>query len=86
MAAARPVVASRVGGIPEVVADGRTGWLVPPREPRALAGAIRTLLLDPRQQAAFGAEGRKRADTVFSPLVHRRGLSHLYEQVTTCTV
>lgn len=46
MALSRPVVASRVGGIPEMIEDGVTGLLVPPRDPAALAAAITRLLLD----------------------------------------
>jgi glycosyltransferase involved in cell wall biosynthesis len=46
MALSRPVVASNVGGIPEMIEDGVTGLLVPPRDPPALAGAITRLLLD----------------------------------------
>ena len=47
MACARPIVATNVGGIPEVVVDGETGFLVPPRDPAALAAAIVRLLADP---------------------------------------
>ena len=50
-----PVVASRFGGFPEVVAEGHTGLLVPPRDPTALADAVRTLLADPARRAAFAA-------------------------------
>jgi len=50
-----PVVASRFGGFPEVVAEGRTGLLVPPRDPTALAEAVRALLADPARRAAFAA-------------------------------
>ena len=46
MALSRPVVASNVGGIPEMVEDGRTGLLVPPHDAGALAGAITLLLTD----------------------------------------
>lgn len=46
MALRRPVVATAVGGVPEMIEDGRTGLLVPPRDPEALAGAICRLLLD----------------------------------------
>ncbi|MGH7587798.1 MAG: glycosyltransferase, partial [Gemmatimonadota bacterium] len=57
--AARPVVASRVEGIPEVVLDGETGLLVPPGDPDALAEAIGGLLEDPERSAALGARARE---------------------------
>ncbi len=50
-----PVVASRFGGFPEVVDEGRTGLLVPPRNPQALAGAVNSLLADPARRAAMAA-------------------------------
>jgi glycosyltransferase involved in cell wall biosynthesis len=58
-AQARPVVASSVGGLPEIVVDGTTGLLIPPRDPQALATAVATLLADPslaRRLAISGAE------------------------------
>ncbi|HWI52009.1 MAG TPA: glycosyltransferase family 4 protein [Symbiobacteriaceae bacterium] len=66
MAAGRPVVATRVGGVPEVVVDGETGLLVPPEDPGALAGAIRRLLADPDLAARMGEAGRRRAQEFFS--------------------
>jgi glycosyltransferase involved in cell wall biosynthesis len=60
MAAGLPVVASRVGGIPELVDDGVTGHLVPPSDPDALASAILDLLDHPNRGAAFGQAGRMR--------------------------
>ena len=66
MACGLPVVASRAGGIPEIVPDGRGGLLVPPRDARALAGAIRALLGDPSRRAALGREGRRRVEDAYS--------------------
>jgi glycosyltransferase involved in cell wall biosynthesis len=60
MAAGLPVVATRVGGVPEMVDDGRTGLLVPPGNPGALAAGIRTLLEDRNLRTRFGEEGRRR--------------------------
>ncbi len=61
MACGTAVVASRVGGIPEVVADGETGLLVQPGDPPALARAINALVTDERRAAEMGRLGRKRA-------------------------
>lgn len=59
MAASRPIVATDVGGISEVVVDGRTGFLAAPRNPRALADRIIALLRNRSQREAFGANGKK---------------------------
>jgi glycosyltransferase involved in cell wall biosynthesis len=66
MAAARPVVATRVPGTDEAVVDGETGMLVPPRDPEALAHAIRSVLSNPERAARFGAAGRARVIADFS--------------------
>lgn len=58
-AAGLPVVASRVGQVPGIVQDGRTGILVPPSDPAALAAAIDTLVADPAAAAAAGRAGRE---------------------------
>jgi glycosyltransferase involved in cell wall biosynthesis len=60
MACEKPIVATRVGGIPEVVVDGETGCLVPPRAPRALAQGIAGLLRDEMLSRAYGQAGRAR--------------------------
>jgi glycosyltransferase involved in cell wall biosynthesis len=60
MAAGLPVVATRVGGIPEVVEDGVTGLLVPPRDSGALAGAILSLAEDVARRRAMGERAKER--------------------------
>jgi glycosyltransferase involved in cell wall biosynthesis len=67
MAAGLPVVASRVSGIPEVVVDGETGWLVPPEDPEALGAALRELLADEDEARRRGAAGKRRVDERFRP-------------------
>jgi glycosyltransferase involved in cell wall biosynthesis len=58
MALGLPVVASAVGGVPEVVQDGVTGALVPPEDPRALAAALEPLLIDAGLRARYGRAGQ----------------------------
>jgi len=65
-ALSRPVVASRVGGIPEVVSDGFSGVLVNPTNADELATAIRSLIEDPSRAAALGVAGRGRVESEFS--------------------
>lgn len=66
MFAAKPIVASNVGGIPELVLDGKTGLLVPPRDPKALADKIVYLLLHSSEREQMGKMGQDRADAHFS--------------------
>lgn len=67
MAAGLPVIASRVSGIPEVVVDGETGWLVPPEDPEALAAALAELLADPGEARRRGVVGKRRVDELYRP-------------------
>jgi glycosyltransferase involved in cell wall biosynthesis len=62
MAAGLPVIATRVGGTPELVEDGVTGQLVPPRDPAALAAAILSYLDQPHRALAHGRAGRLKAE------------------------
>ena len=69
MAAGVPVVASAVSGIPEVVVDGETGWLVPPEDPAALARALAAVLADPGEARRRGEAGRRRVAERYRPAV-----------------
>lgn len=66
MACEAPVIATSVGGIPEVVVHGETGWLVSPADPKALGEAMRSLLDDPNRAAVFGRAARRRVEAQFS--------------------
>ena len=66
MAHGCPVVATRVGGIPQLVEHGRTGLLVPPRDPAALRAAIETVLADPELGRRMGREARARVASLCS--------------------
>jgi glycosyltransferase involved in cell wall biosynthesis len=65
-AAGVPVVATAVGGTPEVIADRETGFLVPPGSPGAIAGRVSDLLRDPSLAKRLGAAGRERMQSVFT--------------------
>jgi glycosyltransferase involved in cell wall biosynthesis len=66
MAEGLPVVGTAVGGIPELIEDGRTGFLVPPRDHEALARQLRRLISEPERRRALGAAGRERVRSLFS--------------------
>ena len=81
MAAGRPVVATSVGGIPEVVRDGETGILIHSRDPEGLAEAVIRLLEAPRLARAMGEEGRKRVEALFTMEAEAGRTSMVYRQV-----
>jgi glycosyltransferase involved in cell wall biosynthesis len=81
MAAGRPVVASAVGPIPEVVVDGVTGLLVPPGDPGALAAAIVRLLTDPELAEALGRAGQARVEAEFGLDTMVARTQALYEEL-----
>jgi alpha-maltose-1-phosphate synthase len=82
MACGTAVVGSQVGGIPEVVADGATGLLVPPDDPAELARAINVLVADPALAAQMGREGRKRAVADFGWAAIAAQTAELYAELT----
>jgi starch synthase len=81
MACGTAVVASRVGGIPEVVSDGETGLLVPPGDPGALAGAVNALVADPARAQLLGRAGRERAVAEFGWERVARATAELYAEL-----
>jgi len=83
MAMAKTLVATASGGTPEIVVDGVTGLLVPPRNPVALAEALLVLLTDPARRQALGTAGRERAVKQFSIHAHVRQTMAVYVDVLT---
>lgn len=81
MAMRLPVVATRVGGIPEVVIHGETGLLIPPNSPEALAEAIQELGKDPARRRAMGIAGRRRVEQYFDGARSYRALIALIKSV-----
>jgi glycosyltransferase involved in cell wall biosynthesis len=80
MAAALPVVATSVGGVPEAVEEGETGLLVPPRDPVRLAAALERLLVDPPLRRRLGANGRARVRERFGLEVFRQAHVDVYRR------
>jgi glycosyltransferase involved in cell wall biosynthesis len=81
MASGVPVVATCVGGIPEIVADGETALLVPPHNPRALAGALARLLRSPEQRARLAQGARRLVDSEYTPEAYERSLRRVYQRL-----
>ncbi len=81
MAAGKPVVASRVGGIPEMVVHGETGFLVAPGDANALGERMLELLADRERAAALGRAGRRRMEQQFSLAAMMKGTLAIYRSV-----
>ena len=81
MAVGLPVVASAVGGLPEVVDHGTTGLLVPPEDPEALARALASLLTDPCTARRMGAAGRNRVAGRFTKTDMAQRMTAIYEEL-----
>ena len=81
LAMRRPVVATRVGGLPEIVSDGETGLLVPPRAPEALAEAVVRLLRDRALGRRLGEAGRRKVEQEFSAESMIEGTLRVYHEV-----
>ena len=81
MAAGKPVVATRVGGNPELVIDGITGYLVPPADPRAMAEVIASLLQNPDKAMAMGVAGKKLVEEKFTIETMVKSYEDLYKSL-----
>jgi len=81
MRAGTPVVASNVGGLPELIRDGVDGFLVDPGDVRGLRTAVSRLLDAPSLRAHMGAQARERAATTFAPSVVIPKIEALYLDV-----
>jgi len=81
MSLAKPVIATRVGGPIEIVDDGRTGALVPPRQPAAMASTIIDLLHDPQRMKAMGRAGLSRFMDRFTSSQMALGVAAVYRRI-----
>ena len=81
MALRKPVVATEVGGVPEVVEKDVTGLLVPPENPSALAKAIIFLLRNPLKASEMGKKGRERVEKYFTLHQHVKRIEEIYEEL-----
>ena len=76
-----PIIGSRVGGIPECVLDGRTGFLVPERDEQALAQRMTELLDDPGKRRQMGLAGRALVERQFDIHQQTAALENLYDSL-----
>lgn len=81
MASARPVVATAVNGVPDLVEPGSTGLLATPGDPTSLAGAVLWLLDHPDEAALMGRQGRERVRSHFAPGLMCAALDELYSEL-----
>jgi glycosyltransferase involved in cell wall biosynthesis len=81
MAAARPVVATNIGGAPEAIVEGETGYIITPGDDEALAERIITLLSDPARARRMGERGLQIVRDKFSCAVQVESVENLYERL-----
>ena len=81
MYCSKPVVCSNVGGVPEIVEDGKDGILVPPKDPSALSSALLRLINDPEYAAYLGRNARKKIEERFSSRLMGTRTYQLYRQL-----
>jgi glycosyltransferase involved in cell wall biosynthesis len=81
MRAGLPVITSDIGSLPEVVIDGKTGFVIPPRDPERLAEKIVRLAKDPELRRRMGQESRQRFLTHFSSAVYKKRVGQILEEL-----
>ncbi len=81
LAMRRPVIATRVGGIPEVVSHGISGMLVSPANPDELAAGLRHMVQDPEKAAAFGIAGRRQVEQNFTASIMANRTAAMYRSL-----
>ena len=81
MAAGLPVVATSAGGLPELVEDGRTGFVVPPADATALAARLRDVMWNADRRCAMGAAGQARVREHFSAERMADALTGIYDEL-----
>lgn len=84
-AAGRPIIAASRQPVPDLVAEGRTGYLVPPGDVAALARRLRELLIDPALRAVVGAEARSLAQERFHPAANAAQVMTIYDELLAST-
>lgn len=80
-ACSRPIVATAVGGVPEIITDGVSGLLVPPEEPQALSESILRILGDKEMARRLGEAARKKVETEFNLERHCQQIANLYKSL-----
>jgi glycosyltransferase involved in cell wall biosynthesis len=81
-----PVIASRLGGLPELIDPGTDGLVVPPNDPEALANAMEELLASPDRAFEMGRAARAKAEREFAPDLHLERLQAIYGEATRAAV
>jgi glycosyltransferase involved in cell wall biosynthesis len=82
-AAGVPVVASRVGGVPDLIEDGKTGLFFDPQNATSMGGAVEKLLEQPQFARELAMEAKRRAQERFHPIIIARRHLEIYREVLT---
>ena len=81
LAVGLPAIATRVGGAPDVIDHGQSGWLIPPDQPESLQEAVLTLLADDAQRTQLGQNGRQVIEKRYSLRATAASLNQLYQKL-----